>query len=125
MKNVIELLFKLQGLEMGPAADSPENAAEILRLRGEIPAPIMGHYERLRARDKKGVAIVRNGVCCECHMRMASGSHATLIRGEDIGVCGSCGRYLVCREEAIAASPAEEPKPVKRRRKKSEVPSPE
>lgn len=120
MKNVIELLFKLQELEMGPAADSPENSAEILRLRQEIPAPIMGHYERLRARDKKGVSIVRNGVCCECHMRMASGTHATLIRGEDISICGSCGRYLVSREEAVAPAP-EEAKPVKRRKKKAET----
>jgi hypothetical protein len=54
-------------------------------------------------------------------MRMSSGTHAALIRGEDIGVCGSCGRYLVSREAPIVAAPVEEAKPVKRRKKKTEA----
>jgi len=94
MKNVIELLFALQTLEMGPAPDSSENEAEIRRLRQKIPPQILAHYNRLLARGKKGVAVVRHGVCPECHMALASGIYAQLIRAEDIVICGTCGRYL-------------------------------
>jgi predicted nucleic acid-binding Zn-ribbon protein len=125
MKNVIELLLTLQGLEMGPAPEAPQNAAEISRLRQLIPPQIASHYDRLRARDKKGVSLVRNGVCLECHMHLASGIHAELLRAEDIVICDSCGRYLfAAKDEPLALStmeplPVEKPK-VKKRRKKEE-----
>ncbi len=123
MKNVIELLLTLQELEMGPAPEAPPNAAEISRLRQLIPPQIIGHYDRLRARDKKGVSLVRNGVCTECHMRLASGIHAELLRAEDIMICDSCGRYLLAAKDepppAVVPEPsaAEKPKARKRRKK--------
>ena len=121
MKNVIELLLNLQNLEMGPATASPHKDTEIARLRQEIPAQIMGHYDRLRARDKKGVSVVRNGVCSECHMRLASGIYAEVVRAEDILICDSCGRYLVLTKEAllpVEPHPSPEPKIIRKRRKK-------
>lgn len=92
MKSPIEQLFQLQTLE--ERADNPEQDADVRRLRQKIPSPILGHYDRLRVRGKKGVALVRNGVCSGCHMRLASGAYATLVRGEDIMICDTCGRYL-------------------------------
>jgi len=129
MKNVIELLFALQQLELGPAPSSPQNVAEISRLRQKIPAQILGHYDRLLARGKKGVALVRRGVCPECHMSLASGVYAQLIRAEDIVICGACGRYLLYRaaalpvEPVLAEPPPKESKPKpKKRKKKAEIP---
>lgn len=122
MKNPIELLFTLQGLDLEPDAQSPHNAAEILRLRQKIPAPILAHYDRMRARDKKGVSIVRNSVCSECHMRLASGIAAAVLRKEDVLICDTCGRYLhIPREvESAAAAEPEAPKaPARKRRKKA------
>jgi hypothetical protein len=113
MKNVIELLFALQEIEMGPSPSSPQNEVDIRRLREKIPAPILAHYDRLLARGKKGVAVVRHGVCLACHLSLASGVYAQLIRAEDIVICGSCGRYLLYRpEDKPTEPPPPEPVPV-------------
>ncbi len=113
MNNVIEHLYRLQQLEMGDGIASPENAAEIKRLRELIPPQIQGHYDRLRARGKKGVSMVRGGVCTECHMKLASGLNAECLRAEDIMICDSCSRYLLAdKEEPIPqATPVVEEKP--------------
>jgi hypothetical protein len=127
MKNVIELLLNLQTLEMGPLPNTPANTAEIRRLRQKIFPQIIAHYDRLRARDKKGVALVRHGVCTECHMRLASGIYAELIRAEDIIICDSCSRYLILAKEEPPAPTASTPpspptKPAPKRRKKKTPP---
>jgi len=122
MKNPIELLFNLQKIELESDVQPPPDAAEIVRLRQNIPAPILAHYDRMRARDKKGVSTVRNSVCSECHMRLASGVYAALLRKEDILICDTCGRYLFIPQEQVSAVPLEPetPKvPIRKRRKKN------
>lgn len=114
MKDVIGILTKLQQLEW-TSGDSPES----LELRQTIPAPILGHYDRLRARGKKGVAVVRNGVCGECHLRVPIGVLANLVHRSDIQLC-NCGRYLYLAEEiALPTVAALEPPKRKTRSKKS------
>jgi predicted nucleic acid-binding Zn-ribbon protein len=124
MKKVMEPLLALQALELDPARETPEKAGEIARLRQSIPAQIIGHYDRLMVRGKKGVALVRHGVCSECHMRMSSGSFSQLLREEDIMVCESCGRYLYPVHDAPASesapAPEEAPKKARKRAKKKE-----
>jgi predicted nucleic acid-binding Zn-ribbon protein len=71
-----------------------EREDEIEVLRRKIPEPILGHYDRLLARNKKGVALVNHGVCSECHMRVPIGTLVTLAHGQDVQLCGNCGRYL-------------------------------
>ena len=118
MNSVIDQLFTLQQLELQKRGKTPETPEKIQELRTTVPAPILAHYDRLMARGKKGVAVVRNSVCAECHMRVAIGVCATLARREDIQLCGSCGRYLYLPDEpAVAApAPAPEPKPAPRKR---------
>ena len=62
--------------------------------------PIIGHYDRLRVRGKKGVALVRNQVCTGCHMHVPIGQITVLMRGEDVQLCESCGRYLYLPDAA-------------------------
>ncbi len=69
-----------------------------------IPQPIIGHYDRLRVRGKKGVAVVRNQVCTGCHMHVPIGQITMLMRGEDIQLCESCGRYLYLPDPAETES---------------------
>jgi hypothetical protein len=125
---VIQRLYELQGLEMGPKAELPETRHLAKAIRKEIPEQVLAHYDRLRARDKKGVALVRHGVCTGCQLKLASGVYAHLLRDEDIAMCDSCARYLLLAsdEAAPAASlpagdtskpPPPKPGPKARRRK--------
>jgi predicted nucleic acid-binding Zn-ribbon protein len=132
MKNVIEILVELQNIEMGPSPDSTANKTEVKRLKQSIPAQILAHYDRLLVRGKKGVALVKHGVCSECHMALASGTHAQLLRAEDIVICGSCGRYLWAISEEPAAPPVApasakngKTAPKKRRKKTGTIPTAE
>ncbi len=125
VRKVIANLLSLQELEMGGKRLSPADKETIAQLRAQIPEPILGHYDRMRARDKKAVAIVRHRVCSACHMGIPIGTITVLMRGTDIQLCGSCGRYLHLPPDSPAETAAPEPveKP-KRRRKKAETPLP-
>ena len=93
MNDLLQKLIKLQELEFGkPAKKSTES--EKATLREGVPPQILGHFDRLVARGKKGVSIVRNQVCTGCHMRVPTGKITDLMRGEDIQLCEPCGRYL-------------------------------
>jgi predicted nucleic acid-binding Zn-ribbon protein len=113
MNAVLQTLLKLQALEF---ADSAAAAAtpELEALRTQIPAQVLGHYDRLRARGKKGVAVVRNHVCTGCYMKQPIGKITILMRDEDIQLCDSCGRYLHLPAEtaAPAVEQSESTKPV-------------
>jgi len=106
MHAILEKMLKLQAFEFGEVAGN--NETQIAELRGQIPQPFLGHYDRLRVREKKGVSIVRNQVCTGCHMRLPIGTITLLMRGGDIQLCDSCGRYLVLAEEAEGPVPAAE-----------------
>ena len=96
MNGILQSLLKLQGIEFGEEAEKHKSQAT--KLRASIPAPILAHYERLRARGKKGISLVRNQVCGGCHMGVPIGMIATMMKGEGIQLCGSCGRYLCLPE---------------------------
>jgi predicted nucleic acid-binding Zn-ribbon protein len=93
MNTVLQDLLKLQALEFGETTEKSV-AAKAAELRAKLPPTIVGHYDRLRVRGKKGVAIVRNQVCTGCHMHVPIGTINELMRGEDIQLCETCGRYL-------------------------------
>ena len=128
MNIVLQNLLKLQALDFGEAK-AKNVEAQTAALRGNIPQPIIGHYERLRVRGKKGVAVVRNQVCSGCHMHVPIGQITVLMREEDVQLCENCGRYLYLPDPAEAefinkveaAKPAAKPaakapaKPRKRR----------
>jgi hypothetical protein len=124
--DVIVSLLELQRLEMEAKRLSAADKETITQLRGKIPEPVLGHYDRMRVRGKQGVAVVRNRVCSGCHMSVPIGTITVLLRGDDIQLCGNCGRYLYLPPEAPAEPPAPAPaaKPApKKRRKKGEPPS--
>lgn len=107
MNAVLQSLLQLQSIEFSSAKASE---AEIAKLREVVPPPILGHYDRLVARGKKGVALIRNQTCTGCYMRQPIGKINILMRGEDIQLCDSCGRYLyLAPEEPAAAQPAATP----------------
>lgn len=121
MNELLQNLLKLQALDF---EEVNEKNAEALKaeLRGKIPSQILGHYDRLVVRGKKGVALIRNQVCGGCHMRIPIGTINVLMHGHDIQLCDSCGRYLCLADEPAAAQPAapaaDAPKPEKKPRKR-------
>jgi len=113
-------LLTLQTLEF----DSPEkklDEAQVKELREKIPQQILAHYDRLRARGKRGIAIVRNSVCTGCHMLLPVGVVTKLMHDNDIQLCDTCGRYLYLPEPAetqpVANVPATKPAVKPRKRK--------
>ena len=105
MSDHITNLLKLQAFDFEESGGELSEAQRT-ELRNSIPQPILGHYDRLVARGKKGVAIVRNQVCTGCHMRLPIGTINTLMQHQDIQLCDSCGRYLHLPEASEAPAPA-------------------
>jgi predicted nucleic acid-binding Zn-ribbon protein len=118
MKELLQNLIQLQSLESGVAEDKNIETA-MAELRAQIPSSILGHYDRLVARGKKGVAAVHGQVCSGCHMQVPLGVVVTLRHGQDIQLCENCGRYLYLPPavNVEAAEPAVSPKPGKKTRK--------
>ena len=119
MNELLQNLVRLQSLEFGDV--KVENAeASAAKLRDKIPQPILSHYDRLIARGKRGMAMVRDQVCTGCHMRLPMAVIMTLMHDRDIQLCDSCGRYLYLADPAApeAAEPAKAPKPAKKARKR-------
>jgi len=127
MKELMRNLIKLQALDFSEIKDKNTETATA-ELRGKIPPQILGHYDRLVVRGKKGVALIRNQVCTGCHMFLPVAVVATLKRGEDIQLCDSCGRYLYLAEEENAPAleqPAAPAKPSARKPRKRKTPIPD
>ena len=118
MNELLQNLIKLQSLQFGEVKDKNAEATTA-ELRAKIPSQILGHYDRLVAHGKKGVAIVRNQVCTGCHMRVPIGVVAMLMHETDIQICESCGRYLYLSDSPPMTAPEETPKPKPTRKARS------
>ncbi len=122
MTELMQNLLKLQSLEF--AAKQGESAeATIAELRGRIPPQVLGHYDRLRVRGKKGLVPVVNQVCTGCHMRLPLAVIMVLKHDEDIQLCDTCGRYLFL-PDVTASEPEDkpiEPKAVRSPRKRKKA----
>jgi hypothetical protein len=94
MIELIETMLKLQKLQLSLAPLSLAAESQVNELRARVPKPILDHFDRLIAQGKAGVAVVRNGVCCGCHLRLCSGTAAGMAHQTDIHICDNCGRYL-------------------------------
>ncbi len=115
MNELLQNLIKLQAIEFEETTEKIAGAS-IAELRAKIPPQILGHYDRLVARGKRGVTAIRGENCSSCHIRVPIGAITTLKRGEDIQLCENCGRYLFLPDTAEAATPPPAA-PVKRAKK--------
>jgi len=116
MKKLIDDLLKLQTLQTAAAKDA-KPSPQIAALRAEIPLPILAHFDRLVARGKKGIAVIRRQVCSACHVQVPRNVELTLMHGGDIQLCENCGCYLALPETA----PVELPKLATKARRKRAV----
>jgi len=95
----MENLLALQSLELDTKPRTLEHEAEVIRLREKVPPQIIDHFDRLIVRGKRGVAIARDGACSECHLRVTSGTQASLSYSTELHRCDNCGRYLYLPEK--------------------------
>jgi predicted nucleic acid-binding Zn-ribbon protein len=109
MRAIVENLYALQQLQTAPA--SAERDAQIKKLRGKVPAPVLSHFDRLLAIGRKGVALVRDGVCRGCYLKISSGMAASLAKPKDLYLCDNCGAYLLVPLDNISP-PADSTPPI-------------
>ena len=105
MRKMMRDLLLLQNIESHGAIGSAEGAKELELLRTKVPGSILEIFDRWLGRGKKAVAVVRGGVCSECHLKVAIGVLAQLAAGDQLARCGNCGRllYLPVEESSSAA----------------------
>jgi predicted nucleic acid-binding Zn-ribbon protein len=115
MNELMQNLLKLQALEFNKSAE-PDREKCIAELRTKIPSPVLGHFDRLVVRGKKGAAAIHNQVCTGCHVQVPRGIVLTLMHDEDIQICENCGRYLYLSGSAESAPPAAAPEKSKLRK---------
>jgi predicted nucleic acid-binding Zn-ribbon protein len=118
MNELLQNLVKLQSLEFEKITEKAADPA-VAELRAKIPSQILGHYDRLVAHGKKGLAAVRDQVCTGCHMHVPIGVVTTLMHDTDIQLCDNCGRYLYLPEatKADVPKPTAKPGPARKSRK--------
>ena len=96
---IVESLLAMQNIEWQKRNPTPAQKAESQALRAKVPAGVLEKFDRLIGRAKKAVAIVRSGVCGECHLRLSSGTVASLAYTTEIHYCDNCGRFLYLPED--------------------------
>ena len=95
MSTTMETLYELQGLLLSSKTSAATPESRIHKLRQDVPPPILAHFDRVIAQGRKGVALVRRGICGECHLRVSFATNASLVRPDDIFLCENCGCYLM------------------------------
>jgi predicted nucleic acid-binding Zn-ribbon protein len=89
--------------------EGPGDGAILESLRAAISPSVLVHHDRLRARGRKSVAEVRNGVCSGCHMGLPLGTVAAVKHQSTLLKCENCGRFIFLAGDGLAAEPAKRP----------------
>lgn len=112
-KTVIDRLRELIALECKAAALADHDmgvgkalSQEMATARAAIPTAILGHHDRMRARGKKSVAAVRNGICGGCHLKLPISHSISLNPENDIEVCDNCGVFLYVEPVQETSTPS-------------------
>ena len=99
VETLAENLTELQALSRRPSGLSTGQKMTVARIRGQIPAPTLAHFDRLLAQGRKGIAEVRNGVCSGCYLKLPTSMTGALT--DELATCENCGAFLsFAREEA-------------------------
>lgn len=92
---MIQELDEVQKLGFSFENEGPtklENAREELLLK--INKPLVGMYERLRARYKRAIVPVVDDTCSGCFMKLPTYLITLAQRDEEVISCEGCGRIL-------------------------------
>jgi hypothetical protein len=85
---------KQVAVEIDPLkADLAELKQERGQLAGQIEAPVMALYTKLRQQKKQAVAKVEQGICRSCRISLSASAAQRARSGQPVQ-CSSCGRIL-------------------------------
>lgn len=104
MISPVKILYRLQQLMQAPGSCLSGQSKEIAALRAQVDRLLLGHFDRQLAQRRKGVSLVRHGVCGECHLRLPVGTLINLIHSTDAHVCEMCGCFLLLPDEEIPSA---------------------
>ena len=101
----IQIILALKELQVIARAAKPVRAGAAVpltsrqeELRAHVPTAILGHFDRMLAQKKTGIAPLRNGVCGGCHIRIPR-AHIAGIRGShELDVCDQCSTFIYSEE---------------------------
>ena len=99
MNEILQTLSDAQTALRRYQPGTRERETVLENLRAKVPAPILAHFLRLVGQGRNGVSVVRHGVCGGCHLRVAAGVVASLIKPTDLHLCENCSSYLVLAPE--------------------------
>lgn len=106
MRKVIETLYAAQPLLLQQSSKPREQQHALQTLQKDVPAPILAHYLRMIGQGRKGAALVSNGICSACHLRVAAGTVHVLANPTDLYLCENCGAYLMLSPEELPGARA-------------------
>lgn len=101
MKELLQTLSDAQVALRRYQPGTREREDVLENLRATVPAPVLAHFLRLVGQGRSGVSVVRHGVCSGCHLRVAAGVVASLMKPTDLHLCENCGSYLVLAPEEM------------------------
>jgi hypothetical protein len=115
ISSLIQDLFALQRAHDSGVTATAGGQSPYDQLRTRVPEPVLTHFDRLVSHGRKGIAVVRGGVCGGCHIRVPVGTELILARAQDLRLCENCGAYLMLDPENTPAAPvpAQPPPPAK------------
>ena len=87
---------------MRPVAGAVLSPRQV-ELREQVPNAILGHFDRMLAQGRSGVAPLRNGICGGCHIRIPRAHVSDIRASHELDVCDQCGTFIYS-EEVLAAA---------------------
>lgn len=88
------MIAELQQAEAGLQTARAEEASERSKLEKEIATEVLRAYQRIQTRYDDALAVVVNGMCTGCHMRVPPQRFIELRRGDKMVPCEECRRLL-------------------------------
>jgi len=85
------------------ATPAPLSSRQVA-LRAQVPTSILGHFDRMLAQKKSGIAALRNGVCGACHIRIPRAHVAGIMGTHELDVCDQCSTFIYA-EEMLEVAP--------------------
>ncbi len=126
LHHLITSLRRLNELQCKPHApwvsmlSDGERSLAIEQARRGVPTSILGHHDRMVQRGKRSLAIVQNGVCGACHLKLPIGRRKRMADGHVLDVCDHCGVFLEWTESPASSTTAvQSPSGEKPKRKSS------